>query len=111
MSEQTRLMARLTGALANRDVAAPLADRLIGALVVTLDVDGGAVTIGYSAPDRITLCATDAVATRVEELQDLWRQGPSLDAFRTGEPVVLDLQAQGVRWPLLAQGMTEQYAP
>lgn len=109
MVRETALMARLTRVLADTGGSLPLADRLISALSVTLDVDGGGITIGFSAPDRTLLCATDAVAVRVEELQDLLREGPSLDAFRTRRAVAVDLQQQGSRWPLLVQHLTEHH--
>lgn len=109
--ESKVLMSRLTSVLAASPRDLPLADRLIGALADTLDVDGGAITIGYAEHDRTTLCATDRVASRIEELQDLLREGPSLDAFRTGRSVAVGLQEQGVRWPLLSRGLSEQFAP
>jgi hypothetical protein len=80
-------MVRLTRLLARTEPSQPLADRLIAALTPTLEMDGGAITIGHEAAERSTLSATDPLAERVEELQDVLREGPSLDAFRTGRPV------------------------
>jgi hypothetical protein len=80
-------MVRLTRLLARTEPSQPLADRLIAALTPTLEMDGGAITLGYEAAERSTLSATDPLAERVEELQDVLREGPSLDAFRTGRPV------------------------
>ena len=78
---------RLTRLLARTEPSQPLANRLIAALTPTLEMDGGAITIGYETAERSTLSVTDALAERVEELQDVLREGPSLDAFRTGRPV------------------------
>ena len=69
------------------------------------------MTIGFSSPDRTTLCVSDPVAELIEELQDLLREGPGLDAFRTGLPVVLLERQQSARWPLLLQGLEERFAP
>lgn len=108
MAEESALMARLTRALGTTTRDRPLADRLILALVQTLDVDGGSISIGFAPADRTTLAVTDPLAAHLEELTDLLREGPALEAFRTRTPVTGDLQQQGVRWPLLAQALDER---
>lgn len=102
-------MARLTRILAATEPEGPLAVRLLKALVVTLDLDGGAMTIGYAGPERTMVCATDEVAERIEELQDVLREGPGFDAFRTGHLVAEDLPEQEVRWPMLLQALSEHH--
>jgi hypothetical protein len=102
-------MVRLTRLLARTEPSQPLADRLIAALTPTLEMDGGAITIGYEAAERSTLSATDPLAERVEELQDVLREGPSLDAFRTGRPVAEGPAGQQSRWPTLSQLLSESH--
>ena len=102
-------MVRLTRLLARTEPSQPLADRLIAALTPTLEMDGGAITIGYEAAKRSTLSATDPLAERVEELQDVLREGPSLDAFRTARPVAEGPAGQQSRWPTLSQLLSESH--
>lgn len=60
--------------------------------------------MGFAAPDRITLCATDPVSARAEDAQDVLREGPSLDAYRTASAVSgLSLAEQHHRWPMLSE--------
>lgn len=107
MDEQAGLLHRLTQVVAATTPGAPLTHRLCLALAEIAGLDGGSMTIGYAAPSRTTLCATDDVAERIEELQDIAREGPALDAHRLG--AVVDVQASEIerRWPLLAQSLAE----
>ena len=102
-------MVRLTRLLARTEPSQPLANRLIAALTPTLEMDGGAITIGYETAERSTLAVTDPLAERVEELQDVLREGPSLDAFRTGRPVAEGPAGQQSRWPTLSQSLSERH--
>jgi ANTAR domain len=73
------------------------------AAVPGLGVDGAGVTVMASPTMRETVHATDAVATSLEELQLTFGQGPGLDAFMHGGPVlVADLRAAEylARWPM-----------
>jgi GAF domain-containing protein len=57
---------------------------------------------------RSTVCATDDVADRVEELQDTLGEGPGVDAWRTGHTVLVDdLTAASARWPGFAPAAGE----
>jgi len=104
-------LTRLTKALADTDASSPLAQRLCTALVRILALDGGAISIGFAESERTTLAATDDLAERIEDLQDMLREGPGLDAFRTGEPVVLSRAEQLSAWPLLVQALGEDHLP
>jgi len=50
----------------------------------------------------LTLHATDTVAARLEELEEVLREGPSLDAYTSGSPVLADLsdESSTQRWPV-----------
>ena len=96
------LLAQLTRVLARTESRSPIAMRLCLAFNEIVAADGGSITLGFASPERITLCATDGPAARVEDAQDVLREGPGLDAFRTGVAVGgLSQTEQRVRWPLL----------
>lgn len=111
MDHPSTALTRLTRALADTEAANPLALRLCTALVRILDLDGGAITVGFAESERTTLAATDELAGRIEDLQDLLREGPGLDAFRTGEAVVLSRAEQVRAWPMLVQALGEDQVP
>lgn len=110
MEERSTLLARLTRIVATTAPEAPLADRLCLAYAEILGAEGAAITVGFATPDRTTLSASDDVATRMEDLQDVLREGPGLDAFRTGRPAVHSRAEQGRLWPMLQQAMSEHRA-
>ena len=67
-------------------------------------VDGGGVTLVTHAGHRATVCWTDPVSSRIEELQFVLGEGPCVDASSDRSPVlVADLldRREGVqdRWP------------
>jgi hypothetical protein len=109
MDDPSRSLTRLTQALVKTRPDAPLALRLCQALVDVVGLDGGAITVGYSESERTTFCATDDTAEKIEDLQDLLREGPGLDAFRTGEVVMFSREEQLQAWPLLVQALGESH--
>lgn len=111
MQEPSALLARLTRAMATTAPEAPLTLRLCTALVEILGREGGAMTVDVAAPSRATLCATDAYAERLEDLQNVLGEGPTIDAQRLGEPVTATPDELPARWPMLAQFLSEQLAP
>jgi hypothetical protein len=106
------LLATFTRRLAQTTPGAPLSLRLCMAFSDILAADGGAITMGFAAPERITLCATDPASARAEDAQELLREGPSLDAYRTGTAVSgLSLGEQRERWPMLAEMLDASARP
>lgn len=92
------------------DVAG-LAEQFCRACVEGLDIDGAAISLLTESPSRETLCATDAVAARLEELQYTLGEGPCIEAATTGRPVLIrDVQetAGQSRWPVFATAVAEQ---
>jgi len=72
------------------------------AAVAGVGVDGAGVTVMVSTTVRDTLHATDPVAGDLEEWQLTFGQGPCVDAFNDGGPVlVVDLGSPdySARWP------------
>ena len=111
MNEQASLLSRLTRAVAETAPEEPLTVRLCLALAEIAGLDGGSMTIGYTAPSRTMLCATDPVAERIEELQDLAREGPALDAHRLADVVEVTEGEIDQRWPILGQAFPDGVLP
>jgi hypothetical protein len=109
------LLTRLAQGLvegADRDVPLPVRLGLSAARV--LDCDGAAITMAYTHPERVTLCATDDTALVLEEAQDVTGQGPGPDAFTTGSYSRLELVEAGGHnpsWPLLRFDSVPGVAP
>ena len=109
MEDRPVLLGHLTRVLATTAPQAPLPLRLCMAFAEILAAEGAAITIGFTAPDRATLCATDTLSDRAEDSQDVLREGPSLDAFRTGTAVCgLSHAEQDSRWPMLTQALDRE---
>ena len=73
------------------------------AVVSAVKVDGAGVTVMVSPTVRDTVHATDRVAGELEEWQLTFGQGPCVDAFSDGGPVLAaDLRAADylARWPV-----------
>lgn len=77
--------------------------RLCGAAASELALRGATVTL-MTAPGQEAVAATSAVGERhVDELQFSLGEGPGVDAFRTGRPVLVsDLTTAFTRWPAYA---------
>ncbi len=82
--------------------------------VLELSVSGAGATVlsnlpnGAGRPSRGLVHATNPVSAGLEDLQLTVGEGPCLDAFATGGPVlVADLAAQIARWPAFAPAACE----
>jgi hypothetical protein len=79
-------------------------DRLCAAAVTEIGVDGAGITVMGSLEDglngeRDRLAATEGLARRLDELQLTAGEGPCLDAYLRGRPVLVgDLRAESGRW-------------
>lgn len=108
-----RSVARLLLAIARNGVDdAALAAQICQACVDGLDVDGAAISLQTATSARATLCATDATARRMEELQFTLGEGACMQAARTGRAVLMeDVRGDAVhsnRWPMFAAAVAEQ---
>jgi hypothetical protein len=86
------------------------AERLCRNAIREVDVDGAGLSMMTSAGHRGTVCATDDVARRVEDLQFSLGEGPCFDAFTGGGPVLIadinvTLSADGARWPVFTEAV------
>jgi GAF domain-containing protein len=92
-------------ALLEHGAGAAAALAICEACVRFVPVSGAGVTLMSSVDAQVPLCATDEVATRIDALQFALGEGPCVDAFRAGEPVmVADITDRGgrSRWPVFA---------
>jgi hypothetical protein len=88
-----------------------LAEQVCRAYVVGLDVDGAAISLATASTSSQTLCATDATAELLEDLQFSLGEGACVEAAVTGRPVlVADMQhaTEVSRWPAFAAAVVEQ---
>jgi len=70
--------------LAQSKPAAGLPVHLCAAYSELVGAEGGSIALDFTATHRLVLCATDDRCARIEDAQDVLREGPSLDADRTG---------------------------
>lgn len=108
MDASYELLRRLTRTLATEQ-GGTLTERLCRAFVRLVGADSATVTLG-DAPGSV-LFATDTRAERLEDLQALAREGPSIQARSGQAPVVLtDSALLARRWPTLAETLAAQAA-
>lgn len=112
MEERPGILAQLARTVADGANEASLPLKLCRASTSILDVDGGAITLAYTAPERLTVCVTDATADRLEDLQEVLGEGPGPDAYRSGL-AVMDALSPGHpdRWPVLARAVRAAVGP
>lgn len=115
MADLDDLLTRLAlGLVEGADSGVPLPSRLCASAARVLECDGGAITMAYTLPERVTLATTDDTALILEDAQDVTGQGPGPDAFTAGSYRRLDLveiDALDERWPLLRFDSVPLLAP
>ena len=100
MAEHEAILARLAELAAANHDHQDLAVRLALACQRILGGDGTAITVENTSPRRTTLCATDDVVARLEDLQDVTGEGPCRDAYRLNQPIVATIGDDSAsRWP------------
>lgn len=75
---------------------------------VALPVTGAAIAVFGAAGGQSTVCASDATAAKIDEMQFELGEGPNWDALRQGIPVLTpDFGSSAVAsWPVFAAGMS-----
>jgi GAF domain len=113
MVDRGQVLAQLALSIARTSATQqPLVWRLCHACPELLSVDGVALTVGYTTDRRVTVCTTDAVAARLEDLQDVLGEGPGWDAYSDGHLVSARLPADSPeRWPMLSDAVRRQLRP
>lgn len=100
MNDKASVLAELAHVLSEQAPELSLAHRLCVSASAVLGAEGGAITVAYTSEDRVTLCATDEPAERLEDLQDVLAQGPGPTAYLTGRQTQAALGTGGdERWP------------
>jgi hypothetical protein len=95
---------RIWAQIAQKSLGTPVSMvHVCEAAVAGVGVDGAAMVVGSDTVMRDTVHATNRVAAELEEWQLTFGQGPSVDAFAMGGPVlVADLEAPeySKTWPV-----------
>jgi hypothetical protein len=100
MTDRAAILARLARLAAADARERHLAERLCEATRLILNVDAAAITVRNDSSSRITLAATNEVAARLEDLQDVLGEGPCHEAFQTGRAVRTSLDRDAdQQWP------------
>ena len=103
MDDRSRALNRLAEVVAASSVETPLSLRMSVACASIFGVDGASLTLGYGDLNRVTLCSTDELSARLEDLQEVVGQGPSYDAYRRRVIVTTSIDgAVDQRWPLFS---------
>lgn len=102
MDDGSPFVQALASIVAEGGDSAPL--RVCQACVRELPVDGVAITLMTDADHQEPICASDQVASEIEELQFSLGEGPCLEAFGSGRPVLIPDLADTVdhRWPMFS---------
>lgn len=99
-----RLIGRLAAVLASLHAVEPGATRLCEAGRRMLDADGVALSLMTSADAVVVVAVSDAMADRLEDLQEVVGEGPSRDAYLTNSVQIAEFTEEGdARWPLMHQ--------
>ena len=104
-ARRTRLLTMLRLTPAEGTMSLP--DRLCRVCTEVIGVDGAGLSLMTDQLHRETIGASNDVAARIEELQLTLGEGPCIDAFTTGRPVLapdLDARAMVARWPGFTPG-------
>ncbi len=105
MAGREALLTEFSGRLRDAPRSAPVVDRLLHAFLHVMGADGGAVTVATGRSDRTVLAASDPVAERLEEVQAVVQQGPTVEAVRTGRVVATPREQLVTTWPLLGEAV------
>jgi hypothetical protein len=81
VTERVHLLGALARAVAVQG-AAPVAERMCRAAVELLDAGGAALTCAPTEPTRYRACATDELASLLDQAEEVVGDGPGVRAFR-----------------------------
>lgn len=93
------------------DGAGAVASVVVTAATRLLPVDGAAVLLMTDQTRWTVAAATDAAVTAVSDLELTVAEGPSVEAYASGGPVLVpDLMAAAIRWPILSPVLSQTCA-
>jgi hypothetical protein len=95
--------------MAGGDAGLAVADRLCVACVELLDVDGAAISLMHGGTTHGTFGSSGSLSRQIDEYQFTLGEGPCVDAFTHGRPVlVADLcHPEEQRWPAFAAAVVD----
>src|SRR5690349_7308259 len=111
--DKASVLVELARVVAQQEEGSSLPERLCAAAVAITGATGASLTVAYTAPHRVTLCSTDEVSARLEDLQDVLGQGPGPSAYRSGNQVRMDIgpgPEQDERWPAFVAAARAAFA-
>lgn len=98
------LVAELTAAVARSSPDTPLSASLCQAYVSLARATAGALTLSFGNREWLTLYATDELARRLEDLQDLVGEGPGHTAARSGQVEMAVVPSSvGSQWAVFSE--------
>lgn len=117
MTDKSLLLTALARNVSLQSGEVDLPTRLCQAAVGILGAMGGALTIAYTEPHRVTLCVTDDRAARLEDLQDVLGEGPGPTAYTSGHQVRTRIGRSSpgaaaqidARWPLFDEAARDAF--
>jgi hypothetical protein len=110
MDDAEHVRQQFASALAGASRGREVADRLCGACVELLAVDGAALSIIYEGSISRSFGASSGLSRELDELQFTYGEGPCLEAVRDSTPVlVADLnEPPAGRWAGFADAATQR---
>jgi transcriptional regulator with GAF, ATPase, and Fis domain len=108
VGDRAELLARLASAVASAPEHENHTWRMCEAARRILGADGASITMENASANRITLCATDDVAAKLENLHDVLGEGPATQAYLTGTPVVVELEEGSSAWSMFVEEASRQ---
>lgn len=104
-----RILSRLSASSGGTPAAGDGAARLCSVCAEVTEMSGAGIMVMVAGRPQGSVCTTDVVSAAIEELQYTLGEGPCVDAFRQGRPVVEpDLAAPAVaRWGAFTQSAVD----
>lgn len=115
MTDAARLISELAQVLAREPVSLPIAERMCRACAAVVKADGAAITLVPASSERVVMGATDPIAARIEDLQEVVAQGPTLHAFTKNQPAEFIVPGAGLgpsaQWDRFAESLHDLFGP
>lgn len=107
-TDDQRALSKFAMVLASLNREESVTARLCEAGRRMLDADGASMTLDYTGNGRLLMHATDELAAKLDDLQDVVGEGPSFEAAATGEVVVARLgDGDEDRWALFSDRLID----
>lgn len=92
----------------NVDATTPAPPDLCAVFLATLPISGASIAVVAQSGARLTICSSDALSARVDELQFELGEGPQWEVARTGDLVVIQDVAADThdRWPVFGAAIS-----